>query len=262
MEESALLGIAAIIVGFVTAGLGIRFDRFFTLILLVTLAGISIKDAVNITLWVILSGSAYVLFSNRGALSSMPKGRLAERLLTISMLTAVFSYIGSYIYSVAAPAILMLALAALALLYGLRLVFIHFSKAELNGAGNPAFEKFCSVFGPSISGLSMGFIGTSLKPLKIPFAVRVGKLSMKSAYAGNVMTAFIAALFAIIWHSTLFQEGQLALELAYGLAFFIVAHAVYWLTSLKFRDEWRKVFQVAIGIILAIVSVRLALFAL
>ncbi len=262
MEEFALLGIAAAIVGFVTAGLKIRFDRFFSLILLVMLVGVQVKDAVNMTLWVILSGSAYVLYSNMKELSAMPKEQLAKRILAILALAGVFSYIGSYIYSIVAPAVLVLALSALALLYGLRLIFIHFSVAEMNHQGNAAFEKFCAIFGPSISGLSMGFIGTSLKPLKIPFAVRIGKLPMKKVYAGNVMTAFIAALLAIIWHSTLFQQGQFAQELIYGMAFFAVAHIAYELTMLKFREEWRNSFQVAIGIILAIVSVRLALFAL
>jgi len=44
-----------LIVGFVTAGLNIRFDRFFTILLLLFIFGMSITSAINIFLWVIMA---------------------------------------------------------------------------------------------------------------------------------------------------------------------------------------------------------------
>ncbi|RKX74569.1 MAG: hypothetical protein DRP60_10075, partial [Spirochaetes bacterium] len=62
-----------LIVGFVTAGLTIRFDRFFTILLLLFLFKYSIFDSVNIFLWIIMLGALMILLENKEKLASLPK---------------------------------------------------------------------------------------------------------------------------------------------------------------------------------------------
>ncbi|OQY39262.1 MAG: hypothetical protein B6229_04250 [Spirochaetaceae bacterium 4572_7] len=130
----------------------------------------------------------------------MPKKDLTKMLIMIPVLTAAASFGGSYLFSISSAKVLTTTLAILAVSYGLRLIFIHFKKHELNHT-NPSkgIQVICSIFGPIISGISLGFIGSSLKPLKLSFAVKLGKMNM----------------------------------------------------------QWRKVFQVIIGIVLLFVSIRL-----
>ena len=262
MGEVARLFSAAAIVGFVTAGLRIRFDRFFLIILLLLLMGKTIFASVNIFLWVLIFGAAYVLLQNFSKISAMPKKDLGKMLIMIPTLTAIATFIGSYLYSLSSAGVLTATLGVLAVLYGLRLILIHFKEHELNQTSpNKSFQLFCSLFGPLLSGLSIGFIGTSLKPLKIPFAVKLGKMNMQKVYLGNTMTAFFASFFAIIWHNALFastgENINLLNSLLYGAAFWALTHYFAEITDLFFKDRWRKGFQITIGIILLIVSIKL-----
>ncbi|MHB8091802.1 MAG: hypothetical protein ACYDH8_09445 [Syntrophales bacterium] len=263
MNEVIRLFLAAAIVGFVTSGLRIRFDRFFLILLLLLLIGKSIFDSVNIFLWVLIFGAAYVLLQNFSKISAMPEKDLMKMLIMIPTLTAIATFAGSYLYSISSAGVLTTTLGVLAVLYGLRLIIIHFKEHEFNyTAPQKAFQLFCSLFGPLLSGLSIGFIGTSLKPLKIPFAVKLGKMNMQKVYLGNTMTAFFAAFFAIIWHYSLFappigESINLLNSLLYGSALWALTHYFSAITDLFFKDGWRKSFQIVIGIILLIVSIRL-----
>jgi len=60
-----------LIVGIVTAGLKIRFDRFFVILLLLFLFGKSINQSIDIFLWVIVLGAASILLQNRLEISKM-----------------------------------------------------------------------------------------------------------------------------------------------------------------------------------------------
>lgn len=260
--EIVRLLLATAIVGFVTAGLRIKFDRFFVIILLFLLIGKTIFASVNIYLWVILFGAVHILLQNFSKIKAMPKKDLTKMLIMIPTLTAAATFAGSYLYAIASARVLVVALGVLAALYGLRLVLIHFKEHEFNyTAPNKGFQLFCSLFGPLLSGLSIGFIGTSLKALKIPFAVKVGKLNLQKVYLGNTMTTFFAASFAILWHNSLFANSgdniSLLNSLLYGSAFWTLTHYFSEITDLFFKNEWRKGFQITIGIILVLVSFKL-----
>jgi len=250
-----------LVVGIVTAGLNIKFDRFFTILLLLFIFGLTIFDAVNIFLWVILLGALIILIQNRKIISGLPKSMKIKLFVLVPILTLVASFAGSYLFSVSTQSILIIVLGILAILYGLRLIFIHFTPQELGlQKESPIVAKICGIFGPIISGFFVGLIGTSLKPLKIPFAIKIGKMNIKQVYLGNVITAFFASLFAIIWH--FFLNPNITFNIFYkqflfGAILWIGIHYTSKFVSIFFKDKWKKLFQIFIGIILLLASIKI-----
>lgn len=249
-----------LIVGFVTAGLNVRFDRFFTILLLLFIFGLSIFEAVNIFLWVIMLGALMILLDNKDKIIALPKKMKIKMFVLIPLFTLVASFLGSWIFSISSSSVLIIILGILAVLYGLRLMFIHFNKSEMNSQKeNPKIAKICGLFGPILSGFFIGLIGTSLKPLKIPFAIKIGKMNAKKVYLGNTVTTFFASLFAIMWH--FFFTAGMTIDIFYsqmilGAALWTGIHYVFEVTNLFFRDKWRRGFQILIGVILVLVSIK------
>lgn len=249
----------ALIVGFVTAGLRIQFDRFFTIILLVLLLKVPVAEAVNVFLWIVFLSAGYVLWKNREKIKGMPAANKKKFLTVVPLLALVGVFFGTLIFAGSSARVLTITIGVLALLYGLRLVFIHFRPHELEYKNEkPVYQKICGLFGPVVSGFFVGLVGTSLKPLKIPFAVRIGRMNMGQVYLGNTVTAFYASSFAIILHS-LYVASSVAMsadDLLLGIALWFAIHIVFESTQLFFKDEWRKPFQVLIGLVLIIVAFR------
>ena len=250
-----------LIVGIVTAGLNIKFDRFLTIIPLLFISNLVIFDAVNIFLWIILLGSLTILLANRERISAFPKAMKLKLFILVPVLTAAASLIGSFLFSISSQYVLVIALGIIAALYGLRLVFLHFKPHELDlQDANPLISRLCGFFGPVLSGLSVGFIGTSLKPLKIPFAVKVGKMNLKQVYLGNVVTTFFASSFAILWHFFMTKgmtSGIFYQQLLLGAALWTGIHYVSEMTNIFFKDSFRKNFQIIVGLVLLAVSFRI-----
>ncbi len=258
MLENILL--TSLIVGVVTAGLKIRFDRFFTILLLLFIFGLNIREAVNVFLWVIMLGALVIIFQNRKKITRLPKAMKKKLFIVIPIFTLIASWAGTLLFENVSDTVLIVALGVLAILYGLRLIFVHFQEYELEfKEGHPTISKACGLLGPWISGFFIGFIGTSLKPLKIPFAVKIGKMNVKQVYLGNVIVAFFASVFAVVWHHLLakqvladwWEEAVLGIILWFGI------HFIYEATDKVFPPKWRKVFQVLVGIILLLVSVKI-----
>jgi len=253
--------ITVLIVGFVTAGLNIKFDRFFTILMLSFVFGFSMYDSINIFLWVIMFGALMIMLSNKDKIASLPKKMIMKLFTVIPIMTLIFSFIGTWLYSITSNNTLLLVLGLLALAYGIRLMFVPFKPDELaNEKENPMFSKFCGIFGPIVSGFLIGFIGTSLKPLKIPFAVKIGKLNVKKVYMGNTVVAFFASLFAIIFHY--FFTKTMTINIFYeqmilGLSLWAAIHVIFELTNICFKDNWRKGFQIFIGLMLILVSFKI-----
>lgn len=249
-----------LIVGFVTAGLNIKFDRFFTILLLLFIFGLSITNAINIFLWVIMLGSLMILLNNKENISKLPKQMKIKLFALISLFTLIASFIGSLLFVYSSQQILLITLGILAILYGLRLIFIHFKKQELEfEKGRSTITKLCGSIGPLISGFFIGFIGTSIKSLKIPFAIKIGKMNIKQVYLGNAISTFFASFFAIMWHFILSKSITPNLfyeQMVLGLALFIGIHFTFELTNLIFKNKWRKNFQILIGILLLFASIK------
>ena len=250
--------ITAIIVGFVTAGLKIQFDRFFAIILLISFMGLPVFGAINTFLWVIFLSAVWVLLRNREKIKSMPAVNKKKFLTVVPILAFIGVFLGTQFFAVISAHVLTMTIGALALLYGLRLIFVHFKSHEFEYKNEkPSYQKICGLFGPAVSGFFVGLVGTSLKPLKIPFAVKTGKMNLSQVYLGNTITAFFASLFAIILHS--FYLGQNAMRGTFallGIGLWLAIHISYEVTNHFFQDKWRKPFQIMIGIILVIVAFK------
>ncbi len=249
----------SLVVGFVTAGLKIQFDRFFAIILLVTILKLPATGAVNIFLWIVFLSAGYVLWKNREKIKKMPETNKKKFLTLVPLLAFIGVFLGASVFSVASGKILTTTFGILALLYGLRLVFVRFSPKEMEYKNEkPIYQKICGFFGPVVSGFFAGFIGTTLKPLKIPFAVKIGRMNMGQVYLGNTITAFYSAFFAIILHS-LYVTPKFIMSVSdflLGITLWLGIHIVFELTQIFFKDKWRKPFQIFIGFILIIVAFR------
>lgn len=252
-----------LIVGIVTAGITIKFDRFFAILLLMFLFKYTIFDAINVFLWIIMLGALMILLNNKVKIVELPKKMKLKLFLLNPAITLVFSFFGTLLFQESVQAGLIITLGVLAILYGLRLIFIHFKHEELNYISknqNQAVAKICAFFGPVLSSFSIGLLGTSLKPLKMPFAIRVGKMNAKQVYFGNTVTTFFASVFAIMWHVILKRENPdftFYQQMLLGAALWTGIHYLHEISNLFIKESWRKPFRIIIGIILALVSVKI-----
>ncbi len=249
-----------LIVGAVTAGLTIRFDRFFAILLLIFLFKYTVFEAVNIFLWIIMLGALTILLNNREKIAGLSRQMKLKLFLIIPLFTLTASFFGTLLFTAVSKTVLLSILGILAVLYGLRLIIIHIKPEEMDLKNpNIAVVRICGFFGPLLSGFFIGLIGTSLKPLKIPFALRIGKMNLQQVYLGNSVTAFFAASFAIMWHAVLGKgpaSGTFYEQLLTGAALWTGIHIVSELTNLFFRNKWKKAFQILIGIVLLLVSIK------
>jgi len=257
--------IIILVVGFVTAGLKIRFDRFFTILMLMFVMKKSIFESVNIFLWVIMLGALMIIIGNRNKIAQLPKEMKKKMFVVIPAFTFLASLLGSLLFVNSSNKVLLITLGVLAIIFGLRLAFIHFKKHELEYTeGHPVITKLCGLLGPWISGFSIGFIGTSLKPLKIPFAIKVGKMNIQKVYLGNVITTFFASSFAIMWHYILSKETTISSfldQMILGVSIWAGIHVVFIISeklfNAKVNMKWQKVFQIVIGVALIFASIKI-----
>ena len=250
-----------LIVGFVTAGLNIRFDRFFAILLLLFLFKFNIFNAINVFLWIIMLGALMVILNNKENIAKLPREMKTKLFIVIPAFTFIASFLGSLGFVYWPASVLIVILGVLAVLYGLRLIFIHFEDHELKfEQGHPLVTKICGFLGPWVSGFFIGLVGTSLKPLKMAFAVKVGKMNIKQTYLGNTISTFFASFFAIFWHLFLAKNTSINAfytEMILGLALLAGIHFVFELTNVFFKDKWRKGFQIFIGIVLLLASIKI-----
>lgn len=248
--------ILSAIVGVITAGLSIRFDRFFVMLLLLFLAGFAIKNAVNIFLVVIFLGALTILIENKSNLKNIPKENKVKFLTLVPLLAGSFSLLGSWVFAISSNKVLIITFGILTVLYGLRMAFVHFKEEEKNYTeAKPGIMKLCGLTGPMISGFFVGFIGTSLKSLKVPFGVKFGKMNLQQVYLGNVITATYASFFAIIWRVIFFGLSG-ASFLIYGIIIWGVVHSISDITAPLFPNSWKKGFQILVGLALLVAAIK------
>ncbi len=252
-----------LIVGVVTAGITIKFDRFFAILLLMFLFKYTIFDAINIFLWIIMLGALMILLDNKVKIAELPRKMKLKLFLLNPFITLVVTFLGTLLFKASIASAMIITLGVLAILYGIRLIFIHFKHEELNYISknqNQAVAKICAYAGPVISSFSIGLLGTSLKPLKMPFAIRVGKMNAKQVYFGNTVTTFFASVFAIMWHVILKREDAgvtFYQHMILGAALWTGIHYLHEISLLFIKPAWKKPFQIVIGIILCLASVKI-----
>jgi len=82
-------------------------------------------------------------------------------------------------------------------------------------------------------------------------------MNMGQVYLGNTITAFYASSFAIILHSFYIKQNAMTMNNVFlGIGLWVMIHIVYLISSLIFKDKWRKLFQILIGIILVVVAFK------
>ncbi|MCD6090254.1 MAG: hypothetical protein J7J72_02025 [Bacteroidales bacterium] len=255
------------IVGIVTGFIGVKYDRFFILLLIIFLFGNNISQGIEILLWTIFFGSGMVITENKEKIQALPKKMKVKLFGIIPMLALLPTLAGAYLYSISSKKTLLIILAAITLLYGLRMIFIHFKPKEMNYPVQASkFQKMCGLFGPIVSGFSLGLIGTSLKSLKIPFAVKVGKLNIRQVYLGNAFTAFASSGLALVWHNTLFSVQDFSYNFEnyflMAAALWTIIHFIAKITEIFTKDKWKKPATIIIGIGLLVAFVKLVLLFL
>jgi len=260
MSQLAALWLTILIVWVVTSGLKIKFDRFFAILMLLFLFKFTIFDSIYVFLWIIFFGALMILLHNKDKIVAMPKKMKLKRFTIIPLLTFVFSGLWVYVLRLSSANVIIIILWVLAILYWLRLAFIHFKTNEMDYKDpKPNFVKLCSMLWPVISWFAIWLFGTSLKPLKIPFAVKLWKMNIKQVYIWNTITTLFASLFTI-WRYQLFNNHltiNFYTALILWAALWTGIHYMSELTDLVFPEKWRKWFQILIWIILILVSVKI-----
>ena len=253
----------SLIVGIITAFINVRYDRFFILLLVLFLFKYPISAGIEILLWTIFFGSFMIITENAEKIQMMPTNMKRKMFVVIPVLTSISSFLGAYVFSVSSDKVLVITLAVITLIYSLRMIFIHFKPEEMKQEPSPdnKWQKICMIIGPIVSGVTLGFIGTSLKSVKIPFAVKVGKLNLQKTYLGNTITAAFGSGFALLWHNTVFIKTA---DVNYFEKYFILAaalwtviHFVAKVTSWLVRPHWQKVSQIIVGVFLLVAFVKI-----
>lgn len=259
--------ILTITVGIITAFIGAKYDRFFILLLIIFLFGNNIGQGVEILLWTIFFGSGMILTENKEKITGLPKKMKIKLFGLIPLLALLPSLLGAYLFSISSSRVLLAVLSLITLLYALRMIFVHFKSEEMNYPTTPSkFQKMCGLFGPIISAFTLGYIGTSIKTLKIPFAVKVGKLNIKQVYFGNAFSAFAGSGLALIWHNILFAKQDLNFSFEHyflmAAAIWAAIHFIAKLSSTFIKPNWQKWAQIVVGVGLLVAFVKLVLMAI
>lgn len=154
--------IAALIVGFVTASIRSWVDRVFLVIMLVSIVGLPIGEAIVVNLIVVALAAVMMVIRQRKVLSAaVPTGGMEWLLIVIPGLAG--GVIGRFAASSVAPKTLLFVLAVYAILVGLRIFFIK-PLPERETKAHPAWFAPVSLG----SGLLAGFISAGGKPFAVP----------------------------------------------------------------------------------------------
>ncbi|MEM3408139.1 MAG: TSUP family transporter [Candidatus Micrarchaeia archaeon] len=250
--------IIGLISGIITAALSIRADRFFIILLLISIAGLSSKSAVQTFFFVAFFSVILYLMVNYNNILATIKNR-NYNLHLIVLIIIIFSLIGSYMFSIISDNFLRIILGIVAILYGIRILLIKINQ-NIN-LKEIYDDNFCKVFGPAISALSVSLIGTSLKPLKIPYVVNLRNIKRESAYTASIFIFFLSLTFSIIFHYTFTGiDFENTVPLAFLL--FVFVTLTFEFANKILTEKIRSQIHFIIGSILLIVGTRLILISI
>ena len=179
--------LAALIVGFVTASIQSWVDRFFLVILLTSIVGLPIQDAVTINLMVVSLAALMMLLRQTDVLKSV---RADWSLVIVPAI--VGAILGRVIGLRISASGLMILLAAYAILAGLRLAFIR-PLPEKETKAHPAWLAPVA-FGAS---LLAGLLSAGAKVFQVPLYNAALGRHPKQAYALAALTVSVAAPVAL-----------------------------------------------------------------
>ena len=240
--------LAAVIVGFVTASIQSWVDRFFLLILLMGIVGLSLTDAIPINLIVVSLAALMLALRQTEVLVSV---RQDWPLVIIP--AAVGAILGRVLALSLAPALLTVVLGIYAILAGLRLAFIH-PLPEKETPAHPAWVAPIS-FGAS---LLTGLIAAGGKVFQVPlYNAAIGR-HPKQAYALAALSVSVAAPVALATQVSL-GIALTALQVLFALYLFAIIVGVALLVQRFWTQALNRWVTWIISPILALVGARFLL---
>ncbi len=243
--------LAGVIVGFVTASIKSWVDRFFMVILLVSILSIPIQEAITINLVVIGLSALMLALRQWPALISVREDWL--RLIIPSILGGI---LGRLIALQTGAPVLMMVLGIYAILVGLRLVLIKpMPEKEVK-----AHSSWLMVVEFVAGGLT-GFLSAGGKPFKVPVYNHLLGHHPQRAYAMASLGVSVAAWSAL---STQIAVGQTITtgNIALAVYEFVVVSLVALGVERIWSQKLGKIVSLIIAPLLIVVGIRFILLSL
>lgn len=243
--------LAGVIVGFVTASIKSWVDRFFMVILLVSIVSIPIQEAITINLIVIGLSALMLALRQRPALNRVREDWL--RLIIPSILGGI---LGRLIALQTGAPVLMMVLGIYAILVGLRLVLIKpMPEKEVK-----AHSRWLTVVEFITGGLT-GFLSAGGKPFKVPVYNWLLGHHPQRAYAMATVGVSIAAWSAL---GTQIAVGQTisAGNMALAVYEFVIVNLVALGVDRFWTPKLGKIVSMIIAPLLIVVGVRFIVIGL
>lgn len=244
--------IAAIIVGFVTSSIRSWIDRVFLVIMLVTIVGLPINEAIQVNLLVLaFSALFHILRNGKQLKNAVPAGSSEWLIIVISAIIGGIT--GRLINSITGPAVLMVTLGVYAILVGLRILFIKpISEKEIKA--HPALLSPVSLAGGFLSGL----ISAGGKPFIVPAYNNAMGHHPKRAYA-LASLGVVAGAFASILTQAALPSSFSADQLLLALYEFILVTLIALLVNKFWTEKLAKIVNLTIAPILMLVGIKFLL---
>ncbi len=245
----ALLG--ALIVGFVTASIQSWVDRFFLVILLVSLVGLPIQDVVTINLIVVSLAALMMLLRQTEILTSV---RQDWPLVVVP--AAVGAVLGRVISLNVSANVLMILLGIYAVLAGLRLAFIR-PLPEKDTQAHPAWLAPIAF----VAALLTGLLSAGAKVFQVPlFNIALGR-HPKQAYALAALSVSVSAPLALATQISL-GAALTASQILLALYLFALIVGVALMVQRFWTPKLNQIVTWIIAPVLVLVGIRFLLLAL
>ncbi|MEP0806972.1 MAG: sulfite exporter TauE/SafE family protein [Chloroflexota bacterium] len=243
--------LAALIVGFVTASIQSWVDRFFLVILLVSIVGLPITDAVTINLMVVSLAALMMALRQTDVLTSVRQD------WALVILPAILGAVLGRVIGLSVSAqVLTILLGAYALLAGLRLAFIR-PLPEKETKAHPAWLAPIA-FGAS---LLTGMLSAGAKVFQVPlFNMALGR-HPKQAYALAALGVSVAAPVALATQIGLGAAPTVS-QILVAIYEFVLIVGVALVVKRFWTPKLNQIVTWIISPILVLVGVRFLMMAL
>lgn len=246
--------IAALIVGFVTSSIRSWVDRVFLVIMLVSIVGLPINQAITVNLMVIALASGLMLIRQGRVLrSSIPTGKSEWLLIVIPAIIGGLT--GRLISASYSSTVLLAILGIYAILVGLR-IFVIKPLKERETKAHPVWFAPVSL----ISGLLTGLISAGGKPFAVPAYNNAMGHHPQRAYAFASLGVMAAALTALTGQFA-FIAAPSVNEMLLALYEFVLITAVALIVNKVWSEKLNKIVNLSIAPVLIVVGIRFLMMA-
>lgn len=247
--------IAALIVGFVTSSIRSWVDRVFLVIMLVTIVGLPVTQAITVNLQVLALASILILFRQGKTLrKAAPVGK--SEWLFIVIPAFIGGVTGRLVVGVFSPKLLLAILGVYAILVGLRIFFIR----PLQERETKAHTGWLAPVGLA-SGFFTGLISAGGKPFAVPAYNNAMGHHPQRAYAFATLAVVTAAL-AALFSQLAFVAIPSVSEIMFALYEFVLITTIALIVSKFWTEKLNKIVNLTIAPVLIVVGIRFLFIAL